>query len=101
MASFWDTLTSSGSSLASKVLEPLSGGIAKGFENLVQTGINKTTSISNTIAKTTDPNKPAASQTSTPPTTTPATNAAQMQAKLGILIVVALVALLLFMRSKR
>lgn len=101
MPTFWDTLLASGAQAASKVLTPLGGGISGALSNLVQTGQNKVTAVSNTIVATTNPNKPAASQPATPPTTTvkPASSA-QTQATLGIFMVIAVIVLVLFLKRK-
>lgn len=100
MASFWDTLKESGTNLASKVLTPLGAGIGKGITNLVQQGQNKVSVLADNIVKTTNPNKPTASQPATPPTTG-LKPTAKTEATLGILMVVAVIVLILYMRGKK
>lgn len=98
--SFWDTLSKSGQALASKVLTPLGSGIGQSITNLVQQGQNKVSGIADKIVKTTDPNKPTASQPAVPPTTG-IPSAAKSEATLGILMIVAVIVLILYMRGKK
>ncbi len=103
MANFWDTLVTSGQQLATKVVQPLGAGIGQSITNLVQQGQNKVSQFSSTIVKTTDPNKPAASQPAAPPTTSkiPPGTSALINANIGIIAVIALIVLFFYMRSKR
>lgn len=101
---FWDTLVTSGTQLASKIVQPLGAGIGQSISNLVQTGQNKVGQLSSTIVKTTDPNKPTASQPAVPPTTAAKptqTASALIQANIGIFAVIAVIVIALYMRGKK